>query len=232
MSGLPPVVVLISGRGSNLGALLAAGLPVQYRAVISNRADAAGLDLARAQGIPVDVLDHQAYADRAAFDTALADRIDAALGGTPDRADHRDAKDTGATAGLVILAGFMRILTPAFTTRYAGRMINIHPSLLPCFTGLHTHERALAAGVRLHGCTVHYVTAELDHGPIIAQAAVPVCPDDTSAILAARVLRQEHQLYPAVVRAWAEGRLQLGADGRVLLQTPIDPDACLRLPSA
>ncbi|MDE3010150.1 MAG: phosphoribosylglycinamide formyltransferase, partial [Pseudomonadota bacterium] len=168
---------------------------------------------------PTEVLDHAAYPDRASFDAALAQRIDAAF-----------ASAGQPHGGLVVLAGFMRILTPAFTARYAGRMINIHPSLLPAFTGLHTHRRAIEAGVRVHGCTVHYVTAELDHGPIIAQAAVPVLPDDDEHTLAARVLVQEHQLYPLVVRAWAEGRLTLDATGAVRLGASFDGSDCLRVP--
>lgn len=220
MSGLPRIVVLVSGRGSNLGALLAAGLPVTVAAVISNRPGAGGLDLARQHNIPAEVVDHAAFASREAFEAVLAQRIDAALG-----ADGGDP-----SAGLVVLAGFMRILTAGFTRHYAGRMVNIHPSLLPAFTGLHTHERALEAGVRLHGCTVHGVTAELDHGPILAQAAVPVCDGDTPDTLAARVLRQEHQLYPAVIRAWAEGRLHLPAEGCARVNVVSDPDASLRAP--
>jgi phosphoribosylglycinamide formyltransferase-1 len=215
----PAIVVLISGRGSNLAALLEAELPVSVAAVISNRSDAGGLAVAAAHAVPTAVLDHRAYADREAFDRALAGQIDAALGaaGQPDQ-------------GLVVLAGFMRIFSAGFTAHYAGRMINIHPSLLPAFTGLHTHRRALQAGVRLHGCTVHYVTAELDHGPVIAQAAVPVLADDDETRLADRVLAQEHQLYPQVVRAWADGRLALGADGRVRYTASIDPSASLRVP--
>ena len=166
------VVVLISGRGSNLSAFIEAGLPLS--AVISNRADAAGLALAAARGIATRVVEHRRYAAREAFDAALAAEI--------DRFAPR----------LVALAGFMRILTPGFVARYRDRLFNIHPSLLPAFPGLHTHEQALAAGVKLHGCTVHFVTADLDHGPIVAQAAVPVRAGDDAATLAARVLRQEH----------------------------------------
>lgn len=215
-SPLPAVVVLISGRGSNLAALLGADLPVRFGAVLSNRADAVGLQLAQARGIPTQVLDHRSYPDREAFDKVLGDAIETALGGS---------------RGLVVLAGFMRILTAGFTERFAGRMINIHPSLLPSFTGLHTHRRALQAGVRVHGCSVHFVTAELDHGPIIGQAAVPVLADDDEAALAARVLRQEHQLYPRIVRAWAEGRLRLDAGQRVVLDALVDQAACLRVPA-
>ena len=199
------VLVLISGRGSNLQALVDAGLPVT--GVISNRADAAGLEAAAARGIPTRVVEHCAFASREAFDAALAAEI--------ERFSPR----------IVALAGFMRVLTAAFVERYAGRVLNIHPSLLPAFPGLHTHERALAAGVKVHGCTVHFVTAELDHGPIVIQAAVPVRCGDTPAALAARVLRQEHLIYPRAVRWALEGRLVLrdgvvsviGNDAQLLL---------------
>jgi phosphoribosylglycinamide formyltransferase-1 len=188
------VVVLISGRGSNMQALIEAGVPVS--AVISNRADAPGLAIAAARGIETRVLDHRAHATREGFDAALAAEI--------ERFAPR----------LVALAGFMRVLTPGFVARYRERLLNIHPSLLPAFPGLHTHERALAAGVKVHGCTVHFVTAELDHGPIVAQAAVPVRADDDAAALAARVLKQEHVIYPRAVGWFLEGRLAL-ADGVV-----------------
>ncbi len=195
-------VILISGRGSNMEALIAARdcgtLPVDIAAVISNRPDAAGLATAAAAGIAVRCIDHQAFAGRDAFDAALAGCID---GFAPD---------------LVVLAGFMRILSDGFVHHYAGRMMNIHPSLLPAFPGLHTHRRALAEGVRIHGCTVHFVTPALDHGPVIIQAAVPVLDSDDEATLAARVLRQEHRIYPQAVRWFAEGRLRL-ADDRVRL---------------
>jgi phosphoribosylglycinamide formyltransferase-1 len=181
------VVVLISGRGSNMQALVEAGLPVS--AVISNRADAAGLAFAQARGVPARVVPHKDYASREAFDAALAAEI--------DRFSPR----------LVALAGFMRVLTPGFVARYAGRLMNIHPSLLPEFPGLDTHARALAAGARQHGCTVHFVTAELDSGPIVIQAAVPVQPGDDEKTLAARVLRQEHVIYPRAVRWFLEDRL-------------------------
>jgi len=183
------VVVLISGRGSNLQALIDAGVPVS--AVISNRAEAEGLAVAAARGIATRVVDHRGRAAREDFDAALAAEI--------ERFAPR----------LVALAGFMRVLTPGFVARYRERLLNIHPSLLPAFPGLHTHERALAAGVKVHGCTVHFVTAELDHGPIVAQAAVPVRPGDDAAALAARVLRQEHVIYPRAVRWFLEGRLAL-----------------------
>lgn len=209
------VVVLISGRGSNLRALLQADLPVTFAAVISNRADAGGLAIAAAHGVPTQVLAHQAYADRAAYDGALAQAIDAHA---PD---------------LVVLAGFMRVLTEDFVRRYHGRMINIHPALLPAFPGLNTHARALAAGVRVHGCTVHFVTAEVDAGPIIAQAAVPVRAGDDAETLAARVLRQEHRLFPTVLRWFAQQRVSLRDDGRVAvrLDEDIDEDAALVVPS-
>jgi phosphoribosylglycinamide formyltransferase 1 len=184
------IVVLISGRGSNMRALLEAGLPVS--AVISNRADAEGLAAATARGVATRVVEHRSHATREAFDAALADAIDA------------------FTPRLVALAGFMRIFTPGFVSRYDRRMLNIHPSLLPAFPGLHTHERALAAGVKVHGCTVHFVTPELDHGPIVAQAAVPVHAGDDAAALAARVLKQEHIVYPRAVRWFLDGRLALG----------------------
>ncbi len=183
------IVVLISGRGSNMQALLDAGLPVS--AVISNRGAAKGLALAVARGVPTCVIEHQGYASREEFDSALAAEI--------DRFAPR----------LVVLAGFMRVLSPAFVARYAGRLVNIHPSLLPAFAGLDTHRRALEAGVKLHGCTVHFVTEELDHGPIIIQAAVPVRADDTAETLAARVIKQEHVIYPRAVRWFLEGRLAL-----------------------
>jgi phosphoribosylglycinamide formyltransferase-1 len=181
------VVVLISGRGSNLRALVEAGLPVA--AVIANRADAGGIEFARARRLPAGVVAHTAYPTRERFDEALAEAID------------RHAPR------LVALAGFMRVLTPGFVRRYADRLLNIHPSLLPAFPGLDTHARALAAGVKVHGCTVHFVTADLDHGPIVVQAAVPVLPDDDEARLAARVLAEEHRVYPDAVRWFLDGRL-------------------------
>lgn len=196
------IVILISGRGSNMCSLLDAmtsgELTAEVAAVISNRPEAAGLALATARGVPVQVLDHRNFSGRDDFDAALAEAIDAY---EPD---------------LVVLAGFMRILSDTFVLRFAGRMINIHPSLLPAFTGLHTHLQALEAGVRVHGCTVHFVTPELDHGPIIAQAAVPVLDDDDEGRLAARVLAQEHVIYPLAVRWFLEGRLRL-VDGKVRL---------------
>jgi phosphoribosylglycinamide formyltransferase-1 len=181
------LVVLISGRGSNLKAILEAGVPVS--GVISNKADARGLEIAARHGVPTRVLEHRTFSSREPFDAALAAEIE------------RWAPK------LVALAGFMRILTPGFVERYAGRLVNVHPSLLPSFPGLDTHERALAAGVKLHGCTVHYVTTDLDHGPIIIQAAVPVRAGDTPDMLAERVLREEHQVYPRAIRWFLEDRL-------------------------
>lgn len=186
------IVILISGRGSNMQAIVDAGIQgARVAAVISNRPAAAGLAWAAERGIATTALDHKQFDSREAFDAALAAAIDAHQ---PD---------------LVVLAGFMRILTPAFTQRYEGRMLNIHPSLLPAFTGLHTHQRAIEAGCKLAGCTVHFVTAELDHGPIVAQAAVPVLDDDTEDTLSARVLKEEHRLYPAAVQAFADGRISI-----------------------
>ena len=191
------IVVLVSGRGSNLQALLDAHLPCRIAAVISNRPDAGGLEIAKANGIPAIAIDHKTHGDRAVFDAALAAEIDR----------HDPA--------LIVLAGFMRILTPYFVNRYHGRLINIHPSLLPAYSGLDTHERALQEGVKIHGCTVHYVTPDLDHGPIIIQAAVAVLRDDTPDTLAARVLREEHRIYPQAIRWICEGRVSLGRDGHV-----------------
>jgi phosphoribosylglycinamide formyltransferase-1 len=188
------VVVLISGRGSNLQAMLEAGIPVS--AVISNRADAGGLAIAARHGVATAVVEHGRFGSRDAFDEALAAEVD------------RHAPR------LVALAGFMRVLTPGFVARYAGRLVNIHPSLLPEFPGLDTHARALAAGVKRHGCTVHFVTEQLDHGPVIAQATVPVLPGDDEAALAARVLAQEHLIYPRAIRWFLEGMLAIEG-GRV-----------------
>ncbi|QYF91908.1 phosphoribosylglycinamide formyltransferase [Massilia sp. PAMC28688] len=189
------IVILISGRGSNMEAVVHAARneqwPARIAAVISNRADAKGLAFAAAHGIPTAVVANKAYPSREQFDAALQQVID---GFAPD---------------LVVLAGFMRILTPAFVEHYAGRMLNIHPSLLPLFPGLHTHQQALDAGETVHGATVHFVTAELDHGPVVDQAVVPVLPGDTEASLAARVLVQEHVLYPRAIRMFIEGRLTI-----------------------
>lgn len=180
--------------------------------MISNRADAAGLALAREAGIPTAVLDHRDFDSREAFDAALAAQIDL----------HAPA--------LVVLAGFMRVLTAGFVERYRGRLINVHPSLLPAFAGLATHRRALAAGVCIHGCTVHFVTPDLDGGPIIAQAAVSVLPDDDEATLAGRVLAQEHRLYPQAIRWFLDGRLTLGEDGRARLRDVPLPAQSLIVP--
>lgn len=194
------IVILISGRGSNMQAIVqrcaAEGWPASVVAVIANRPGAAGLAFAQGQGIATEVVDHKAHASREAFDAALAEAID------------RHAPD------LVVLGGFMRILGAAFVQRYEGRLLNIHPSLLPSFPGLHTHERAIEAGCKAAGATVHFVTAALDHGPIVMQSVVPVQPDDDADALAARVLATEHVIYPQSVRWFVEGRLRLEG-GRV-----------------
>jgi phosphoribosylglycinamide formyltransferase-1 len=215
-TALPRITVLISGRGSNLAALLAAerqgALGGAICAVISNRPQAAGLAAAAAHGVATAVVDHTAFPNRDAFEAALAAAIDA---GEPD---------------LVLLAGFMRILGPAFVDRYQGRLLNIHPSLLPVYPGLDTHRRALADGVRIHGCTVHFVTTDLDHGPIVAQGAVPVLGDDDESTLAARVLAVEHRIYPAAVRAFCEGRLVI-AGRRVRVMGESVPATTLEVPA-
>jgi phosphoribosylglycinamide formyltransferase-1 len=194
------IVVLISGRGSNMEAIVQAcaseGWNARIAAVVSNRPDAAGLAFASARGIATAVVDHTAFGSREAFDGELA------------RVIARFAPD------VLALAGFMRILTPAFVTRFQGRMLNVHPSLLPAFTGLHTHQRAIEAGCKLSGATVHFVTPDLDHGPIIAQAVVPVLPGDTAITLSARVLAREHLIYPRAVRWLVEGLLKV--EGRVV----------------
>jgi len=202
------IVILISGRGSNMAEIVRAcrheGWPASVEAVIANRPGAPGLEFAAAHGIPTAVVDHTQFPqDRAGFDAELARVID---GFAPD---------------LVVLAGFMRVLTDAFVLRYAGRMLNIHPSLLPSFTGLKTHQQALDAGVKVHGSSVHFVTPELDHGPIVMQGAVPVFTGDTPAVLADRVLAVEHIIYPRAVRWFVEGRLALQS-GHVIL-TPPEP---------
>jgi phosphoribosylglycinamide formyltransferase-1 len=187
------IVILISGGGSNMAAIVKTAQRESWRdkfgarvaAVISNKPDALGLVIAAEQGIATQVLDHKIFGTRQAFDAALSNAI--------------GAYDEPEQPALVVLAGFMRILTPGFVNRYAGRLLNIHPSLLPAFAGLHTHQRALDAGCKVAGATVHQVTAELDHGAILAQAVVPVLPDDTPAILAARVLTQEHIIYPRAI---------------------------------
>jgi phosphoribosylglycinamide formyltransferase-1 len=189
------IVILISGRGSNMEAIVqrcaAEGWSAQVVAVVANRADAKGLEFAAARAIATAVVDHRAFATREAFDATLADRIDAYA---PD---------------LLVLAGFMRILGPAFVQRFEGRMLNIHPSLLPAFPGLHTHRRALEAGCKAVGATVHFVTPELDHGPIVMQSVVPVRPGDDEESLSSRVLATEHVIYPLAVRWFVEGQLQL-----------------------
>ncbi|UCV16229.1 phosphoribosylglycinamide formyltransferase [Quatrionicoccus australiensis] len=209
------IVILISGRGSNMEALIAArdagNLPVNIAAVISNRPDAKGLETAMKAGIATHYIDHKAFAGREAFDAALAECID---GFAPD---------------LVVLAGFMRILSEGFVRHYEGRLMNIHPSLLPSFPGLHTHQRALEEGVRIHGCTVHFVTPTLDHGPVIIQAAVPVLDADDEDALAARILVQEHKIYPQAVRWFAEDRLRL-ENGRVRLSTALADSSVLISP--
>jgi len=193
------IVILISGTGSNMAAIVNVARRDDWRgkfgarvaAVISNRADAKGLVFAAQQGIATAVLDHKRFASREAFDAALAELI--------------DRYDSPAEPLLLVLAGFMRILTPGFVSRYEGRLLNIHPSLLPAFTGLHTHQRAIDAGCKVAGATVHQVTAELDHGAILAQAVVPVLPGDTADTLAVRVLTQEHLIYPQVIATLLQG---------------------------
>jgi phosphoribosylglycinamide formyltransferase-1 len=211
------VVILISGRGSNMAALLDAvrdgRIAAQVAGVISNRPDAAGLDIAAQRGIGVQTIDHKAYAARDAFEHALAAAIDALR---PD---------------LVVLAGFMRILSSAFVARYEGRLMNIHPSLLPAFPGLHTHRRALADGVKIHGCTVHLVTATVDHGPIIAQGAVEVHDDDTEEMLASRVLAVEHGVLVSAVRWFCADRL-VSVSGRVGVNGTRAGTATLIVPTA
>ncbi|APA83986.1 phosphoribosylglycinamide formyltransferase [Paraburkholderia sprentiae WSM5005] len=201
------LVILISGRGSNMEAIVRAcaseSWPARVAAVIANRPDAVGLAFAASQGIATAVVDHRQFPDRDSFDAVLAEQIDAFA---PD---------------LVALAGFMRVLTERFVDHYAGRMLNVHPSLLPSFPGLNTHQQALDAGVRLHGASVHFVTSRLDYGPIVAQSAVPVEAGDTAQTLAARVLATEHIIYPRAVRWFVEGRLAL--DGSRVTLTPSEP---------
>lgn len=196
-------VILISGRGSNMQQIIeqarAQGWPAEFVRVIANEADAPGIEWAKRQGLATAVVAHREFADRQAFDDRLAEVIQA------DCPDY------------VLLAGFMRILTPGFVAKFRNRLVNIHPSLLPAFPGLKTHEQAIAAGVGWHGCTVHFVTDQLDHGPIIAQAAVPVKADDTPEVLSARVLGVEHQIYPRAVQWLAEGRVQINQAGQVAL---------------
>ncbi len=200
MTGRRRVAILISGRGSNMAALIDASrdpaYPAEIVAVISNRPDAKGLERAREAKIAAEAIDHKAFSSREDFEAALEARLEAHV------------------VDLVALAGFMRLMTPSFVERWRGAMINIHPALLPAFKGLATHERALEAGVRIHGCTVHYVTPGMDEGPIIAQAAVPVLPGDTAERLAARVLEAEHRLYPAALARVARGEAPI-ISGRV-----------------
>lgn len=198
------IVILISGRGSNMEAIVRAAIPrVRIAAVISNRPQSVGLAFADARGLTTEVVDHTAFPSRDRFDAALAEAID------------RHAPD------LVVLAGFMRVLTDDFVRRYEGRLINIHPSLLPAFGGLATHRRAIESGVRFHGATVHFVTPTLDDGPIVIQAAVPVLPDDTEETLAERVLIEEHRIYPQAVQWIVEDRVRLENGRAVVLAAPV-----------
>lgn len=216
-----PIVALISGRGSNLrviaGEAGSGRLPVEIRAVVSDREDAPGIAWAHSAGLPCESLSPQHYASRAEYDEALGNLV------------------AGHDPGLVILAGFMRILGPGFVDRYAGRMLNIHPSLLPKYRGLHTHRRALESGDREHGASVHFVTRELDGGPVVLQARVPVRDGDDEASLAARVLEQEHRIYPRTIEWFASGRLALH-EGRAWLDgqplaSPLVVDAAHELPA-
>ena len=205
----PGLVVLISGRGSNLAAIInavrAGQLPAEIRAVVSNEPGAPGIARARTAGIPTHVIDHRDFTTREEFGRALMQRIDA------------------CQPRLVALAGFMRVLDKRFIDHYAGRLLNIHPSLLPAFPGLNTHARALQSGAKEHGASVHFVTQEVDGGPVIIQAAVPVLPDDTPETLAERVLREEHRIYPLAIRWFLQGRLSI-EHGRVLLDGQISPE--------
>jgi phosphoribosylglycinamide formyltransferase-1 len=204
------IVILISGRGSNMQAIVQASQsqqwPAQIAAVISNKPDAAGLAYAASQGIPTSVVESKAFSDRESFDAALQQAID------------------GFQADLVVLAGFMRILTPQFVQHYENRIMNIHPSLLPSFVGLHTHQQALDAGVKFHGATVHFVTAELDHGPIIDQACVRIEDGDTEDTLAQKLLVKEHQIYPRAVRLFVEGKLVV--EGNRVIVNGSEADTC------
>ncbi|MGX1099995.1 phosphoribosylglycinamide formyltransferase [Amorphus sp. MBR-141] len=216
-TGRTPVAVLVSGRGSNMAALIEAAKAPDYPAeivlVISNRPGAGALDTAAAAGIATSVIDHKAFASKADFEAAVAEAIEA------------------SGAQFVCLAGFMRVLSGAFVDRFADRILNIHPSLLPSFKGLDTHERALAEGVRIHGCSVHLVSAELDAGPLVMQAAVPVLDGDTADTLAARVLACEHWIYPAALAALASGAARL-VDGRVRYTSAAEPAAPLIWPAS
>jgi phosphoribosylglycinamide formyltransferase 1 len=205
------IAILISGRGSNMKAVLDAGLPAHF-CVISNNPLAPGLEIARQCGVQTAVVNHREFVDRASFDAALASRI------------------LEFAADWVVLAGFMRILTDTFVQRFNGRIVNIHPSLLPAFPGTDTHRRALAEGVKLHGCTVHLVTAELDRGPILVQAAVPILPGDDEATLAARVLEQEHRIYPAAIGWLLEGKAHVSGQ-KVTLDSELAPPGAMIFPS-
>jgi len=207
------IVILISGRGSNMQALLSADLPCSIAAVISNRADAEGLEIASQHGIATRMVSHRDYTDRASFDTALAEVIDSYQ---PD---------------FVVLAGFMRILTVQFVEHYHGRLINIHPSLLPAYAGMQTHERALQDGVKIHGCTVHFVTPDLDHGPIIIQAAVSVLNHDTAQTLAARVLHEEHRIYAQAIRWLCCEQVSLNNERKVVSSRLEHPGTALIAPN-
>lgn len=198
------LVILVSGRGSNLKALLDADLPVDRITVISNNPAAKGLELAEGYGVNTEVVDHRIYPEREAFDVALAERIDL------------------YQPKLIALAGFMRILSDQFVQRYQGRMMNVHPSLLPAYPGLATHARALQDGVKIHGCTVHFVTAQLDHGPVVIQAAVPVLPDDVEQTLADRVLQQEHRIFPQAVKWFMNGQLELTSNHVLVKKTNVN----------
>ena len=198
------LVILISGRGSNMQALLKAGFPIENITVISNNPGTIGLEIAQQHGAKTIVLDHRIYPDRQTFDKALAERIDT------------------CQPKLIALAGFMRILSDSFVQRYQGRLMNIHPSLLPSFPGLGTHARVLQEGVKIHGCTVHFVTSQLDHGPIVIQAAIPVLPNDTESTLAARILQHEHRIYPQAVQWFMEDRIRLNNNYVEILDARID----------
>ncbi len=198
------LVILISGRGSNMQALLKAGFPIENITVISNNPGTIGLEIAQQHGAKTIVLDHRIYPDRQTFDKALAERIDT------------------CQPKLIALAGFMRILSDSFVQRYQGRLMNIHPSLLPAFPGLGTHARVLQEGVKIHGCTAHFVTSQLDHGPIVIQAAIPVLPNDTESTLAARVLQHEHRIYPQAVQWFMDDRIRLSNNYVEVLDARVD----------
>ncbi|HAJ92981.1 MAG TPA: phosphoribosylglycinamide formyltransferase [Gammaproteobacteria bacterium] len=213
-----PIVILISGRGSNLQSIIDAVasdmLPVEIRAVISNRPVAEGLQRATQAGIPATVIDHSLYSDRAKFDQALREGIER------------------WQPGLIVLAGFMRILTAGFVHHYQGRMLNIHPSLLPDFPGLRTHQRALESGCKQHGASIHFVTAAVDGGPVVLQARVPVYQQDTVTTLATRVLEQEHRLYPLAIRWFAEQRLRLDSTGHAVLDDKVLTEPVILTPES